>query len=106
ARGKHTDKIDRDSVIALAKKLAATDFYSMEDVYRYRGWNDLSSSLSITIDGQTKTVKEYQGNWAGMPSAMVDMEDEVDAVARVDRWIEGREGLVAALRAEKFEFAS
>ena len=106
ARGRHTDKIDRDSVIALAKKLAATDFYSMEDVYRYRGWNDLSSSLSITIDGQTKTVKEYQGNWAGMPSAMVDMEDEVDAVARVDRWIEGREGLVAALRAEKFEFAS
>jgi hypothetical protein len=106
ARGRHTDKIDNDAVIALAKRLVAADFYSMEDDYRYRGWDTLSSSLSITIDGHRKRVRDYQGQWVGMPSVIVELEDEVDAVARTERWIEGGNGLVAALRAEKFDFAS
>jgi len=106
ARGRHTDKIDNDAVIALAKRFAAADFYSMEDDYRYRGWDTLSSSPSITIDGHTKSVRDYQGQWVGMPSVIAELEDEVDAVARTERWIEGGDGLVAALRAEKFDFAS
>ncbi len=105
ARGRHTDKIDNDAVIAMAKRLVAADFYSMEDNYRCRGW-DLSSSLSITIDGHTKRVRDYQGQWVGMPSVIVELEDEVDAGARTERWIEAGNGLVAALRAEKFNFAS
>lgn len=106
ARGRHTDKIDNDAVIALAKRLVAADFYSMEGDYRYRGWTTLSSSLSIKIDGHTKSVRDYEGRWVGMPSVIVELEDEVDAVARTERWIEGGDGLVAALRAEKFDFAS
>ncbi|MGF7179024.1 ankyrin repeat domain-containing protein [Tunturiibacter psychrotolerans] len=105
-RGRHTDKIDNDAVIALAKRLVAADFYSMEDDYRYRGWDTLSSSLSITIDGHTKRVRDYEGQWVGMPSVIVELEDEVDAVAHTDRWIGGGDGLVAALRAEKFDFTS
>jgi Domain of unknown function (DUF6438) len=105
ALGRHTDKMDNDAVIALAKRLVAADFYSMEDDYRCRGW-DLSSSLSITIDGHTKRVRDYQGQWVGMPSVIVEVEDEVDAVAHTERWIEAGNGLVAALRAEKFNFAS
>jgi hypothetical protein len=106
ALGRHTDKIDKDAVLALAKRFVAADFFSMENDYRYRGWPDLTSSLSITIDGHTKSVRDYQGRWAGMPSVIVELEDEVDAVARAERWIEGSDGLVAALRAEKFDFAS
>jgi hypothetical protein len=41
-----------------------------------------------------------------MPTVIPELEDEVDAVARVKRWTEGGEGLVAALRAEKFDFAT
>jgi ankyrin repeat protein len=106
APGRHTDKIDKDAVLALAKRFAAADFFSMENDYRYRGWPDLTSSLSITIDGRTKRVRDYQGQWAGMPSVIVELEDEVDALARTERWIEGRDGLVAALRTEKFDFTS
>jgi hypothetical protein len=43
ARGRHTDRIDHDAVIALAKRLVSADFYSMQDEYRYRGWDTLSS---------------------------------------------------------------
>lgn len=105
AEGRHTDKIDKDAVIALAERFAAADFYSMED--EYRGMEDTPSSvLSITIDGHTKIVKNYDGPWVGMPSVILELEDEVDTLARSKRWIEGGDGLVAALRAEKFDFAS
>jgi ankyrin repeat protein len=105
AQGRHTDKIEKDAVIALAKRFAAADFYSMEDDYRWEG-GILSSSLSITIDGHTKIVRDYDGPWVGMPAVILELEDEVDAVARTERWIKGGEGLVAALRTEKFNFAS
>jgi ankyrin repeat protein len=102
--GGHADKIDYDAVLALAKRFAAADFYSMED--HYSGGPLLSSSLAITIDGHTKSVTDYEGQPVGMPAVMLELEDEVDASARTKRWIEGGEGLVAALRTEKFNFAS
>jgi ankyrin repeat protein len=104
ADGKHTDKIDNDALLALARRFAAADFYSMED--SYCGAPLFSSSLSITIDGHVKGVRDCVGQWAGMPTVILELEDEVDAVARTQRWVEGGEGLVAALRAEKFDFAS
>jgi ankyrin repeat protein len=105
AQGRHTDKIDNDAVIGLAKRFAAADFYSMEDDYRGEDLV-LSTSLSITIDGHTKSVRDYEGQRVGMPAVILKLEDEVDAFARTNRWIEGGDGLVAALRAEKLDFAS
>jgi hypothetical protein len=104
ADGRHTDKIDNGAVLALAKRFVAADFYSMED--HYRGLPILSSSLSITIDGHTKSVSDCHGQWVGMPAVILELEDEVDAVTRTKRWTDGGDGLVAALRAEKFDFAS
>lgn len=104
ADGIHRDKIDNDALLSLAKKFAAANFYSMEDSYGNAFC--FASSLSITIDGRTKGVRDCVGKWAGMPTVILELEDEVDAVARTKRWIEGGEGLVAALRAEKFDFAS
>jgi hypothetical protein len=104
ADGRHTDKIDNGAVLALAKRFVAADFYSMED--HYRGVPILSSSLSITIDGHTKSVSDCHGQWVGMPAVILELEDEVDALARTKRWTDGGDGLVAALRAEKFDFAS
>jgi ankyrin repeat protein len=105
ANGRHTEQIEKDAVIALAKRFAAADFYSMEDDYRSEV-GILSSSLSITIDGHKKIVKDYEGQWVGMPFVILELEDEVDEVARTKRWIEGGEGLIAALRTESFNFDS
>jgi hypothetical protein len=52
------------------------------------------SSLSTTIDGHTKSVRDYEGQRAGMPAVILELEDEVDAVARTKRWIQGGEGLL------------
>jgi ankyrin repeat protein len=40
----------------------------------------------------------------GMPAVITDLEEQVDALARTERWIKGAEGLVPALLAEKYDF--
>ena len=46
-------------------------------------------SLSISIDGKTKIVNDYVGEWVGMPQVIRDLERDVDNLARTERWIKG-----------------
>jgi ankyrin repeat protein len=62
--------------------------------------------LSISIDGRRKAVEDYVGTWVGMPAVVQELEDAVDAVAETKRWVSGVDGLVAALRAENFDFGT
>lgn len=39
-----------------------------------------------------------------MPAVITELEERVDTLARTQRWIEGDEGLVQALKTEKFDF--
>jgi ankyrin repeat protein len=41
-----------------------------------------------------------------MPAVISDLEQEVDDLAKTERWIEGNDGLVPLLQAEKFSFQS
>ncbi|MGO9641818.1 MAG: ankyrin repeat domain-containing protein [Candidatus Acidiferrales bacterium] len=104
ASGKHTDTVDADEVRNLAKSFVAADFYSMDSSYRAAVTDCPTYILSISIDGRMKKVEDYVGSWVGMPEVISDLEDEVDTFARTQRWIEGSDGLVSALRAEKFNF--
>ncbi len=60
--------------------------------------------LSIAIDCHIKEVEDYVGSWEGMPAVITELEDEVDAFAQTQRWIDGSEGLVQVLQEEKFNF--
>lgn len=106
AAGKHTDGIDAYEVRKLAKKFVAADFYSMDSSYTASVTDSPSYRLSISIDGHSKEVKDYVGAWVGMPAVISELEDEVDALGKTERWIEGSDGLVGALQAEKFNFKS
>jgi hypothetical protein len=106
ATGKHADRVDAGKVRELARKFVASDFYSMDDQYRGLVTDNPTKVLSISIDGSRKRVVDYVGSWVGMPAVISDLEDEVDSLARTDRWVRGSEGLVAALRAEHFNFES
>jgi len=104
ASGRHRDTTDADEVRKLAEKFVAADFYSMDAVYRAGVTDNPTYVLSITIDGKAKEVEDYVGSWEGMPAVITELEDEVDTFGRTERWIEGRDGLVQALQAEKFNF--
>jgi ankyrin repeat protein len=104
ARGKHTAAVDPTDVRRLAKKFVNADFYSMDASYAASVTDNPTYELSIEIDGHSKKVEDYVGSWVGMPAVITELEDEVDTIARTQRWIEGGDGLVAALGAEKFKF--
>jgi ankyrin repeat protein len=104
ASGKHIDWVDVDEVRKLAKRFIAADFYSMDSSYRASVTDNPTYELSIAIDGHAKNVEDYVGSWEGMPAVITELEDEVDALARTDRWIEGTDGLVRSLQQEKFDF--
>jgi ankyrin repeat protein len=104
ASGRHTDRVDVDEVRNLARSFVAADFYSMASSYRSAVTDNPTYVLSITIDGHMKKVEDYVGSWEGMPAVITELEDEVDTFGRTQRWIDGSEGLVQALQAEKFNF--
>jgi len=104
AAGKHTDSVNADEVRNLAKKFVAADFYSMDATYRASVTDNPTYVLTIAIDGRKKEVEDYVGQWEGMPAVITELEEEVDTFGRTQRWIEGRDGLVPALRDEKFNF--
>lgn len=106
AAGKHTDSVDADEVRKLATRFVAADFYSMDSRYTANVTDNPTYALSIAIDGRTKKVEDYVGAWEGMPAVISELEDEVDTFARTHRWIEGGDGLVQSLQAEKFDFKS
>jgi len=87
AKGRHTDTVDPSAVRALAKKFVAADFYSMRDEYRASVTDNSTYTVSIAIDGHKKQVVDYVGQWVGMPAVIVELEDDVDALANTDRWI-------------------
>jgi ankyrin repeat protein len=106
ATGKHTDTVSADDVRDLARHFIAADFYSMDAVYQAGVTDNATYILTIEIDGHTKEVEDYVGSWVGMPAVVTELEDEVDVLARTQRWIGGDDGLVAALQAEKFDFST
>ena len=104
ASGRHTDSADPDAVRALAKKFVVADFYSMDDIYAASVTDNPTYTLALTIDGHTKSIRDYVGTEDGMPQVINDLEQDVDTLANSDRWIKGTDGLVAALQAEHFNF--
>jgi ankyrin repeat protein len=96
--------VDPDEVRKLAKRFVAADFYSMDAMYHAGVTDNPTYVLSIAIDGQAKKVVDYVGSWKGMPAVITELEDEVDTFAQTQRWIDGSNGLVQTLQAEKFNF--
>ena len=76
----------------------------MDSAYRASVTDNPTYVLSIAIGGRTKEVEDYVGAWEGMPAVVSELEEEVDKLARTERWISGADGLVPALRKEKFNF--
>jgi hypothetical protein len=88
--GKHVDSVDAAQVRKLAERFIDADFYSMDDEYVAGVTDNPTYSLSVTIDGQTKRVVDYVGSRVGMPAVITELENEVDAFARTQRWLRRR----------------
>jgi ankyrin repeat protein len=104
ASGQHRDAVDAVAVRMLAKEFIASDFYSMDPEYQASVTDCPTYSLAIAVDGRSRVVTDYMGSWVGMPAVISELEDRVDEFANTKRWIEGEDGLVDLLKAERFSF--
>ena len=102
--GVHNDIADSAAVRQLAKRFLDADFYSFADEYTAPVTDLPTDTISISIDGRTKSIADYGGIAVGMPFAVSDLEGAVDILAHSDRWVLGREGLVQSLKSEGYDF--
>jgi hypothetical protein len=89
ALGKHSAAVDPHEVTQLAAKFVAADFYSMDAAYSAPVTDIPGYSVSISIDGNAKTVRDYAGEWVGMPQVITQLEKDVEDLAGTERWIKG-----------------
>ena len=106
ALGKHYAKMDTATLHALAQKFVRHEFYSMKAFY-HAGRTDMSyNTLTISIDGQSKTVVDYLGEEVWMPHIMKELENDVENLPQVKVLVNGGPELIGRLKEENFDFHS
>lgn len=85
---RHT-RIDRATVKKLLDKFRNANFFSLRDDYRAGVTDNPTYTISLRIDGNTKSVVDYVGVSAGMPLAVTGLEEAVDKAAHTNTWIFG-----------------
>jgi len=103
--GAHSAHISPEVVQCLLQDFRTADFWSLAPRYAAPITDGAFHNVTLEIGGQRKTVIDYFGRAVGMPAAMTDLETAID-VAASNRFIDGDEHTMEALRAEHFDFRS
>jgi hypothetical protein len=78
-------QISQDKVKELVDEFHRTNYFTLNDSYS-DGVTDFPSAItSITVNGTTKTIDDYQG--AQAPKELRELEDKIDEIANSNKWI-------------------
>ena len=80
-QGERRWNIRPSAVAALQAEVDASGFFGLRDSYRASVTDQRVFTVTVTRYGETKTVVDYLGLSVGMPHAMVDLENAIDATA-------------------------
>ena len=100
-RGERRGTVEREKFIRLIDSFRAADFYSLMPRYDGRVSDGSTYHLTLEVDHRRNDLEDIDGELDGMPSAVTRLEDEVDRLARTDRWIRGTKQLPAQATAPK-----
>ena len=67
--------VPQSQILSLIDGFRRADFFSLKDAYGGGPSEGTARMLSITIDGQTKTVTDREGEYGGLPDAVMEVED-------------------------------
>lgn len=104
--GVHKAKISDDSVRALFSAFQKADFFWLLDNYAAPITDNPTQVISISFDGQNKTVKDYVGRAVGMPSVVTEIEKLIDTIADTKKWVIGNAETIPGLKAEGWSFSA
>lgn len=79
--------VSNEKIEQLVSEFLKIDFFSLEDSYEEHVITDAPTVItSITIDGQTKTVKHYHGD-TNAPEELTELENTIDEILNIDQLI-------------------
>jgi hypothetical protein len=90
SKGKRRSRIASAAVHALFDAFRDAKFYWLFNDYTSSVTDAAGYEVTISFDGQTKTVTDYVGTEVGMPRIVRDLERRVDDVAGTEKWVKGR----------------
>lgn len=93
-------------VRALIARQAARDLWNAKDQYVALETDSSHNVLKITAGARSKTIHDYIGEQMSMPASVREAEDDIDAVAAVDRWIHVTPDSLRDLESLGFDFRS
>ncbi|MEM9569863.1 MAG: DUF6438 domain-containing protein [Pseudomonadota bacterium] len=85
--GEHRKTISVAAVAELASFLENARFFELRDGYIGRVSDQPAYQVSVQMNGHTKTVLNYAGEFADMPSIVTQIEDAIDHTAETSTWI-------------------
>jgi len=86
--GTRTTTISEEKIRQLLSEFQRIDYFSLNDSYEEFEATDMPSAItSLTINGKTKTVRHYHGDFSA-PEELTQLEDRIDEIVNSDQWIE------------------
>ncbi len=85
--GERTAKLKPAQLAALRAAFADAHYFDLQDDYTRRDVTDNPSTFTSSSDGtRSKTVRHYYGDRSA-PAALTKLEDEIDSIVQIDRFI-------------------
>lgn len=85
----HRSQISIDAVRELVNLFRIADYFSLRDNYSSSSKYNYTFITSIAFDEETKSVTDRLGLEAGMPQAVVNIEEAIDRIGGTDKLIGG-----------------
>ena len=86
--GEKEGSISEEQVRQLISEFEKIGYFSLSDSYEERTITDAPSAItSITIDGKTKSIKHYHGDFSA-PELLTELENRIDEITNSAQWIE------------------
>ena len=86
-RGRVEITIPEEKIEQLLEEFESIDYFALNDNYKERTITDAPSVItSITVDGKTKTIEHYHGDF-NAPEELTRLEDKIDEIINTDQWI-------------------
>src|SRR6266404_8387909 len=86
-KGRHKAKISHASLVELVDVFRKGGYFSLSDRYVSGVTDNPVYETSISFDGVSKSVLDYVGRSAGMPSTVSDVEAAIDLLSGAYKWV-------------------
>ena len=76
--------IPQEKVLSLIEAFRRADFFSLKEGYGGGPTESTDRTVSITIDGQTRTIRDDEGQFGGLPDAVMGIEEAIQSAGGVE----------------------